>query len=161
MRQRIFQSTLAFLLLMPGALAQTGDWQSVMDLQPGTSISVKAGHFFAHNLCTLQSVNDETLVCERIQHGPGAFRVSPVHVFRYNRKIVREVRLEHSDEANTALGAAVGAGAGVAIGASLSPQRTGYSRGGGALLLGTIGGLMGGVFARDFPIVHGRVVYKP
>jgi hypothetical protein len=118
MRQRIFQSTLAFLLLMPGALAQTGDWQSVMDLQPGTTISVKAGHFFAHNLCTVQSVTDETLVCERIQRGPGAWRTSLAHVFTYNRKSVREVRLEHSDEANTALGVAVGAGAGAAIGAA-------------------------------------------
>jgi hypothetical protein len=160
MRQRIFQSALAFLLFTPAALAQTGDWQPVMELPPGTSISVKAGHFFAHNLCTLQSVTEETLVCERIQHGPGALRSSPAHVFTYDRKSVREVRLEHSDVANTALGAAVGAGAGAAIGGSLSPRRTGYSRAGGALLLGTIGGLMGGVFARDFPIVHGRVVYK-
>jgi hypothetical protein len=161
MRLRILHPILAFLLLTPSALAQTGDWQSVMNLRPGTRISVKAGHFFMPSLCVLQTVTDEKLVCERALHNPHPFLNPPsVQLCTYTRKTVREVRLEHSDESNSAVGTVVGAGLGAAIGASFSPERTGYAREGGALLLGAIGGVVGGVFGRDFPIAHGRVIYK-
>jgi hypothetical protein len=160
MRRRIIQSAFAFVMLIPSALAQAGDWQAVKGLAPGTNISVKAGHFFAHTLCTVQRVNDDTLVCERIWHGPASLQVPSVHVFTYRRKTIREVRLEHGDKSNAAIGAAIGAGTGVAIGATVGSHNAPDSRQVGALLLGTLGGVMGGVFARDFPIVHGRVVYK-
>jgi hypothetical protein len=73
----------AALLLASTAPAQTGDWQAVKNLQPGTKISVhSAGPF--HNLCVFERATDEQLVCEHILHGPrGAFIPSE---YVYERK---------------------------------------------------------------------------
>jgi hypothetical protein len=145
----------AAVLLSSSALAQTGDWQAVKNLQPGTRISVQGGHSF-HNLCIFEHATDEQLVCEHILHGPrGAFLPSERV---YERKKIREVRLEHSDAANMATGAAIGGGIGAAVGASAGNGS--LTRGGTALLLGTGGALIGGIFGRDFPVAHGKVVYR-
>jgi hypothetical protein len=141
----------ALFLLTSMASAQTGDWQAVRSLQPGTKISVYSASLF-HNLCIFERATDEQLVCEHIMHGPRGLIVPSEYV--YERKRIREVRLEHSDAANMATGAAIGGGVGAAIGAS-----KGSDREGGALLIGGIGALVGGAFGRDFPIIHGKVIY--
>ena len=139
------------LLLASTAPAQTGDWQAVKHLQPGTKISV---HF--RNLCVFEHATDEQMVCEHTLHGPrGAFFPSERV---YERRKIREVRLEHSDTANIATGAAIGGGIGAAIGANASNGT--LTRGGSALLLGTGGALIGGIFGRDFPVTHGTVIYR-
>jgi hypothetical protein len=146
---------LAPLLLAAVAPAQTGDWQIVQHLQPGTKISVRiAGPF--HNLCVFEHATDEQLVCEHVMHGPRGALFSSERV--YPRKMVREVRLEHSDAANIATGAAIGGGIGAAAGASVNNGT--LTRGGGAILLGGVGALIGGAFGRDFPVTHGKVIYR-
>jgi hypothetical protein len=137
----------AALLLASTSLAQTGNWQAVKNLQPGTKISVRAASPF-HNLCIFERATDEQLVCEHILHGPrGAFIPSE---YVHERKRIRKVRLEHSDAANMATGAAIGA----------SSSNGSLTRGGGALLLGGVGALVGGIFGRDFPVIHGKVIYR-
>jgi len=59
----------AAVLLASTAPAQTGDWQAVKNLQPGTKISVHSASPF-HNLCIFERATDEQLVCEHILHGP-------------------------------------------------------------------------------------------
>ena len=150
---------LAPLLLAAGALAQTGNWQAVQDLQPGTRISVRANHSFGRNPCFFLSANDEQLVCERVLHSRRRMIISPIPPEAvYQRSRVREVRLEHSEAANTMAGAGIGAGVGAALGASVNNGTV--TRGGGALLLGGLGALVGGSFGREFPIIHGKVVYR-
>jgi outer membrane lipoprotein SlyB len=77
----------------------------------------------------------------------------------YDRKRIREVRLEHSEDSDAAVGAFVGAGAGAAIGAAVPGNGT-VTRGGRILLLGGIGAIVGGFMGREFPMAHGRVVYR-
>jgi hypothetical protein len=143
------------LLLASIARAQTGSWQAVKDLQPGTRISVQGASRF-HSPCIFEQATDEQLVCEYILHGPRRAFIPSQRV--YERKKIREVRLEHSDAANMATGAAIGGGLGAAVGATAGNGT--LTRGGGALLLGGIGALVGGTFGRDFPITHGKVVYR-
>jgi hypothetical protein len=84
------------------------------------------------------------------------FRLHPEAV--YPRDKIRDVRLEHSDAANVATGAAIGGGIGAAIGASAHNQS--LTRPGGALLFGTGGAIIGGFFGKDFPITHGKTIYR-
>jgi len=154
-QSRTISMLLTIPLLTSIALAQTGDWQAVKNLQPGTNISVRTASPF-HNLCVFEHATDEQLVCERTPRGPRGAFIPPERV--YPRKRIREVRLEHSDAANTAIGAAIGGGIGVAVGASVGNGT--LTRGGGTLLLGGIGALVGGAFGRDFPVAHGKVVYR-
>ena len=144
---------LAILFSVPAARAQKGDWHAVQNLQPGTRISVKT---LVPLMCFFESATDDELVCSIHRRGPIPTFSS---VRRYDRRRVREVRLEYSEAADTALGAAVGGGAGAIVGAAAGGNGT-ITRGGGALLLGGIGAIIGGAFGRDFPLAHGRVIYK-
>jgi hypothetical protein len=152
---RIIFLTFAAVLLASTATGQTGDWQVVKNLQPGTKISVQGGHSF-HNLCVFEHATADQLVCEHIRHGPRGAVLPSERV--YQRGTIREVRLEHSDTANIATGAAIGGGIGAAVGASAGNGT--LTRGGGALLLGGIGALVGGTFGRDFPVTHGKIIYR-
>ncbi len=137
------------------ASAQAGDWQAVKDLQPGTKISVLYG-VPLHVLCVFDHATDEQLICERVFHGPRGASSSRERA--YHRSTIREVRLEHSDAANIATGAAIGGGIGVAVGVGAGRNAT--QRGVGGLLLGGLGALFGGTFGRDFPIAQGKVIYR-
>ena len=153
-----YQRTISFvapLLLASVAMAQQGDWQSVKNLVPGTRITVRERHPF-HSMCIFQRATDEELFCERILRGSSRVLIPPEAV--YDRNKVREVRLEHSDAANAATGAAIGGGVGAAIGASA--HSTSLTRPGSALLLGTGGAIIGGFFGKDFPLTHGKVIYR-
>ena len=147
--------SLTILLLSSVAPAQTGDWQAVKNLQPGMTISVQGGTPF-HILCVFGNATDAQLTCEHILRGPRGPLIPPERI--YTRANIREIRLEHSDKANMATGALIGGSIGAAAGTSV---RNGtLTRGGGALLLGGIGALMGGTFNRDFPVTHGKVIYR-
>jgi hypothetical protein len=76
----------------------------------------------------------------------------------YERNRVREVRLEHGESVNMLAGAGIGAGVGAALGAAVNNGTV--TRGGGAILLGGLGGLMGGFFGSEFPVIHSKVVYR-
>jgi hypothetical protein len=146
---KIFLSLLAGLILVSPGQAQTGDWRAVESLAPGTRISVKIRF---HMQCNVTRVTDAALMCELVHE-----RIRPGEM-TFNRKLIREVRLEHSDQANTAIGASLGGGVGVTVGASLGNRS--LDRPVGALVLGTVGAIFGGAFGRDFPIFHGKVIYK-
>jgi hypothetical protein len=128
---------------------QSNDWNAVRQLRPGTAISVK-GRFRIQ--CNFWHADDEQLVC-----GPrsqGRFLRPPIVLPRFQ---IHQVRIERAD-ASALAGTAIGAGAGAAVGAS-SGNGT-LTRGGSTLLGAGIGGLIGGVFSREFPFLHGEVVYQ-
>ena len=149
----------AVLLLASTAPAQTGDWQAVRNLPPGTRISVRSNHLFVRNTCFFLSATDDQLVCERALHSRRRMIIPPIPPEAvYQRSRVREVRLEHGEDANMLAGAGIGAGVGAALGAGVNNGT--LTRGGGALLLGSLGALIGGSFGREFPVIHGKIVYR-
>jgi hypothetical protein len=143
------------LILTPVVRAQTGDWRAVENLKPGSRISVKTGH---RTICFFVGATHDELTCELprrrrgVLFGPGELT--------FSRQRIREVRLEHSEAADAAVGAAIAGGIGATVGASVKGSGA-LTRGGGALLLGGISAIIGGFVGRDFPIVHGQIVYKP
>jgi hypothetical protein len=145
----------AALLIANAAPAQSGDWQAVKNLQPGARISVSVDRPF-HTMCIFQRATDEELLCERILRGSRRVLIPPDAI--YERGKIREVRLEHGDSANVATGAVIGGGVGATIGAST--HNTALTRPGRILLLGTGGAIIGGFFGRDFPLTHGKVIYR-
>jgi hypothetical protein len=149
-RIRLIQPLLALLLCAWNAQAQTGTWQAVESVRPGSVISVRARY---HIKCIFRSATDDVLICDSVRRG--LIRLGPPEV-TLDRKSVREVRLERSRGANELAGAAIGAGAGLAIGASAGNGT--LTRGGGALLLGGIGGIIGGFVGRDFSILPGKII---
>ncbi len=159
MRQlRIINLLLALFVLASNAQAQKGDWRAVKQLAPGTPISVKYGRFFVHDRCIFQSATDDVLVCERILYGTSRIFIPPEAVYR--RKLVREIRLEHSDASNAAVGAAIGGSIGAALGAAAPSNASARARLSAGLLVGTGGALVGAFVGRDFPIRHREVVYR-
>jgi hypothetical protein len=145
----------AFLLWASIAQAQKGDWRAVKELPPGTTISVKSGHFFGHDpLCLFVRATDDRLVCQVLLHGPSRIFLPSEAV--YSRKKILDVRIEHSEDSNVLAGAAIGGGVGAGLGAATFST----GRGAGALLFGLGGAAIGGLVGRDFPVFHGKVIYR-
>jgi hypothetical protein len=157
-RTRPHYVLLLTLLCVASARAQSRDWKVVEQLAPGTPISVKYGRFWIHNRCVFESATDETLVCERTLYGYSRLFIPPVAAYR--QKLVREVRLEHSDASNITFGAVIGGAVGGALGAAGSGDTHAQVRVGLGLLVGVGGAAIGGLIGRDFPILHGRVIYR-
>ena len=157
-RPRLHQFALLFLLSGSAACAQLRDWKVVKQLAPGTPISVKYGSFWLHNRCLFESANEDVLVCERVLYGTSRLFIPPEAVYR--RNLVREIRLEHSDASNIAVGAAIGGAVGGALGAAGSGDTRAQARAGAGLLVGLGGAAIGGFIGRDFPIRHGKVIYR-
>jgi hypothetical protein len=122
---------LAGLILIPAAQGRAGNWRAVENLAPGSRLSVKIRF---HMLCDFRRATEAALVCEPTQCGP----FFGPHEIAFNRKYIREVRWEHSDDANTAVGTTVGAAVGASVGNSS------LNGGGGALLFGGAGAIIGG-----------------
>src|SRR5215467_7319058 len=94
---------LAWMLLATCASAQVGDWNLVKSLSPGARISVKTR---VRLTCNFQAASDDTLLCQQTRHA----RIPlPPQVIEFERKKVREVRLERSEAANALTGAGLGA----------------------------------------------------
>lgn len=143
------------LFHVTSAQAQKGDWQAVKDLPSGTRISVKTRVWFT---CILERATDEVLACDLTLDGGIWHSSSEV---KLDRRKIHEVRLGSDEGLNTAVGAAVGGGAGAIIGAIAGASRgSGSTPGIGAILVGGLGAIVGGAVGREFPIVHGKVVYK-
>lgn len=155
---RFHKIVLLALLYTASASAQSGDWRVVKELAPGTPISVKYGRFWLHDRCIFQSANEDVLVCERVFYGTSRLLIPPEAVYR--RKLVREIRLEHSDASNIAFGAAIGGAVGGALGAAGSGDTHPRAGLGAGLLVGMGGAAIGGFIGRDFPILHGKVIYR-
>ena len=138
----------SFLAAAP-AQAQTSDWRAVQQLRPGTAISVK-GRFRVQ--CNFREASETELVCS--QRTQGRFLRPPIVLPRAQ---IRQVRIERA-EASALAGTAIGAGAGAALGANSGNGA--LTREGSTLLGAGIGGLIGGTFGRQFPFLHGDVVYE-
>lgn len=151
--------TLVLLLVPSVAQAQTGDWGSVQTLRPGSAISVKAKDR-PRLWCHFDHADDDALSCERIGRGISYSGSAEIVVARRD---VQEVRLEHSDRANATDGAVLGGVVGAAVGGAvggIKPNGNGTRAAIGALILGGTGALFGMAFGKDFPVRHGKVVYK-
>jgi hypothetical protein len=152
-RVRWIPCIFSFLLIAANISAKpAGSWNAVKRLNVGDYISVKAGWPF-RTLCLFVRASDNELICSFIEHGP--VRANPSRT-SFQRAKVREVRLEHSDDANgAALGAIVG-GTTATAAAINNPAARKFS--------GVIGGVMGfwigDAAGRTFHVLHGRIVYK-
>jgi len=141
------------LVSAPGALARKGNWDAVEKLSPGVRISVKTS---VRLNCYFVSATDNGLVCSMQVHGP---EWTTSYDRRFERRRIKEVRVEYSEATGSAVGAAVGGGVGAILGGVAGGNGT-ITRGGGALLLGGLGAIVGGIAGRDFPLVHGDVIYR-
>jgi hypothetical protein len=123
-------------MFVSSAQAQIGDWEDVKNIPS----------------CTFDRATNRALFCTVLY----SFGIEPPEL-SVDRRGISQVSFDNGDR-NTAKGALIGGGIGATIGASLDPGRSGYSRLGGAFLLGGIGSVVGHVIAMDHP--HYRVVYK-
>lgn len=163
--------TLAVLLLAmlpPEAHARKqnskADWRDVEGLAAGTPISVKTRHS-VHLLCFFERATDTELSCEPLPPAAGPWPYGGPFPFPYpsrpsdyvfRREQVREVRLEHSQAANTLIGAGIAGTAGAGLGAA----RVSDAPGAGALVFGVIGFFIGGQVGRVSPLFHRHVIYR-
>jgi hypothetical protein len=146
---RIFWLVLTVLVLLPGARgqvqAQTGDWQAVQKLNPGTRISVRAQHRFP---CLLEYATADELSCKV----PDNRLIRLPYKITIRRGDIREIRLESSQAKDGWIGAGIGAGMGVVLGASTG-KRSPIPALGGAMIGGVVGTMV--------PIFrHGKIVYR-
>jgi hypothetical protein len=153
-KRKIVSLLFVVLIFASSGRAQTGDWQAVENLRPGTRISVKARHRIR---CIFQRASQDELACERPDR---LYRTLSSEIV-FDRQSVREVRLERSDEANGAVGAAIGAGAGAGAAAGASNGNGTSTREGGAVLLGGIGAIAGWFIGAQFHVLHGKCIYRP
>jgi hypothetical protein len=112
-------------------------------------------------MCTFLKATKTQLFCQVIEQAPFPYIIRGDRAYRleFDRKIVREVRLEHSDRTNSLIGVGIGAGVGAALGAA-GGNETAAERKGAAVLFGMFGALIGGAMGKNFPLFHRNVIYK-
>ncbi len=154
-----------FIPLLFGSLAfaQSGDWQAVKNLPVGTRIAVRYNHGFVRDTCSFLRATEDQLICARQARGrPRVLIVLHVpNEVVYERNRVREVRLQPGEAVGTAnvlIGGAIGAGVGAGVGATANNGT--LTRGGSALVAGTVGAVIGGCIGHVFPPIRGRVIYR-
>jgi hypothetical protein len=151
MRNKHILTIVGFLMVCASASGkQIGSWDDVKDLSPGARISVKASAAPADR-CYFVSATDQELVCVTGSSGP-----LPYTHFTFERRTIRRIRLEHSDNYNTVVGGLLGAGIGAALGANSHQDGPGLD----AFKVGTFFGVIGACVGRALPILHGKVVYS-
>lgn len=168
-RIQLITSIVLFMALSIPALGNNisskRSWRAVQSLNPGTPISVKT--YSLHLLCYFEHATAEELVCEPL--APGFLRTPPPGPYPYprpyprtaaeyvfQRSLVQEVRLEHSEAANEMIGIGIGG----AIGAGVGAARFDQARAGGAVTLGFIGAAIGDAVSRTHPLFHRTVIYR-
>ncbi|HTR26429.1 MAG TPA: hypothetical protein VMI10_20830 [Terriglobales bacterium] len=155
MKNNLASAVLSILLLSSPTFAKSRNWQAVTDLPPGIEIAVRAEDL-PYIPCAFEHANQKELVCEHVVYGP---RGAASREFVYERKKIREVRLERGENTNGAVtGALIGGAAGSALGASVGNSAPGRVVGG--LFLGGLGAVFGGSIGRSFHSVHGKVIYR-
>lgn len=146
---------LALVIFISSAQAQIGDWQDVEDLQSGTTILVQAEHRYPTR-CVFEHATDHTLLCEQIYRSPF---LEPRET-SFDRTEIRQVSFEYYRQGNAARGALIGMGVGATLGAVSGDNVDARSRLGSAIIVGTIGGVFGALFARGLRTVHSKVIYR-
>lgn len=131
--------------------AQTGDWQTVQNLQPGTRLTVKGRKTYS---CFFEHATADELICE----GRRPFAIRRPLSFTIPRTEIREIRVKPSQSKHGCIGAVAGAAVGAAVGAS----RAKGPRGAGAVIGAPAGALVGGMVGLTIAIFRrGKVIYKP
>ncbi len=143
------------LLFGSNAQAQSGDWQAVQNLKPGSYILVKAQHRYR---CSVEAATNEGLICQG--HLPRSLRVSTLII---SRSEIRELRmLPHPNQAKDALiGAGIGAGAAALVAGTGSRSYAGVNAFFGGLN-GAAGGALVGGMVPIFQVIfqRGKLIYK-
>jgi hypothetical protein len=155
MRQRYLLPFLLLQLLLPACNdAQSGGWESVESLPPGTNISVHTRRRFP---CKLFDVTTEEIRCSP-DLLPGQ---QPNRMFTFPRERVQQIHVEKT-ASNMAIGVALGIAAGAATGVAVceSGKCTSERLGMGELLMGGLFGAIGGIIGTHVPFVHGKVIYR-
>src|SRR5579872_3420119 len=110
--QRMVSCMLSLLILVSSVHARTGDWQAVKDITPDTHISVKGNRRFRVP-CLFRRATEEELVCDHMAR-ESIFHSGPERIF--DRRNIREIRLEYNDASRRGVGVAIGFAAGTTIG---------------------------------------------
>jgi hypothetical protein len=155
MRRRILFPILVLVIFISSAQAQIGGWQNVENLTAGTVIAVQT-EYRPTARCTFEHATERTLFCALVHR---ARFLGPQEVI-LDRSEIRQIMLEVTNQRNMAKGILIGAGIGATIGAIPDPDHSGYTRLGGALLLGAIGAAIGGVVGKNHSSNHYRVIYR-
>ena len=161
MRHKLVLPIALFVVsIVPAAQARTGRWRDVMRLPSGTPISVQPTNA-QRVTCLFLNATKTRLFCQIIVQAPFPYIIRTDRAYRleFDRRIVREVRLEHSDATNSLIGVGIGAGVGAALGAAGGNQ-TAAERKGSAVIFGMFGALIGGVIGKNFPLFHRNVIFK-
>jgi len=141
--RRVTYWIVSAILFLLNCQAQTGDWQAVQDIPPGSLISVKTQ--FGSKRCAFQIAGDTELYCD---------------VVTFHRQSIRRVRLEHPN-ASAVLGAVVGTGIGIGVGVAVTNNsRDAETRVYDPAAYGILGGIVLGMIMHRIPVVHGKVVYQ-
>ncbi len=157
--------SLVLFISVPAAAKPKGSWEDVMRLAPGTRISVKNFRFWPASRCDFLWADDRRLACtpahaELLPLMPVIPLPFPDRPLIFVRGEVLRVRLEHGDDANALMGAAVGGGAFAALGAAnADPGCHPSCRGANAVILGIFGAYFGSFWGQVFPILHRKVIY--
>ena len=157
--QRILFLLFGLLLFTSTAWARKGDWHAVENLSPGTHISVLNRQSPARLYCSFERATARELFCRQLTR-PSFLPIylPPISSeVAFERRDIVEVRLEHSDATNAAIGGAIGAGAGAALGAASSDS---HSRGAGMALFSVLGFALGSAINRALPITPRKVIYR-
>ncbi len=154
-KRQIISSMVVALFFGFTARAQTGDWQAVQNLKPGSYILVKAQRRYR---CSVERATDDELICEG--HLPRSLRVSTLRIPRSEIHEVR--RLPQPNQAKDAwIGAGIGAGAGAITAGTGSRTYKGVNAFFGGLAGAGLGALVGAtvpVFQVIFQ--RGKLIYK-
>jgi hypothetical protein len=148
MRYRsVICSFLSAGLLHSSSQAQTGDWQAVKKILPGSRIFVKSYPQSAR--CEFENATETELFCERSN-----LRID------FHRQNIRQVRLEHPNR-SAVLGAVIGTGIGAGVGvAATKDSKDAETRVYDPILLGIVMGVILSVIMSRVSPLHGKVVYQ-
>ena len=152
-KRQMISALLAVLLLASNAQAQTGDWQAVKNLRPGTRISVKTQHRYP---CFFASATEDELVC----NGPDRLLRLPPRM-TFSRGEIREIRMGPNQAKDAWIGAGIGTGAGAIAAGTGSRDYPGFHAFIGGLAGAGVGALVGAtvpIFQEIFH--HGKIIYK-
>lgn len=150
---------LALALFVSCAHAQKGSWQAVEKIRSGTPISVMDQQR-DRLMCYFEHATDDQLLCRTLPRGSGFPFPTPVERYDalFNRRDVREVRLEHAVGTNALIGSGIGGAVGAAVVVRL--DKSVGPKGGVVVSASMIGALLGAVVGIDHPFFHRKIIYK-
>jgi hypothetical protein len=146
----LLTSLLASFASFALAKSPVGDWQSVEDLPTGWQITVVTTFTFP---CIFEKASDDELICGQLDRHAHVSDTDEIHV---RRGVIREIRVEKRNGANSLAAAGLGGGLGAGFGAIAIAG----ARGPAAYLLGTLGAMTAARTGNDTHLLRGKVIYR-